>query len=215
MSDLRQLPVADAANTPLLSDARHGRIYERIESVTPTAVKVGVKRCYYAAHRRLDRWRFIEADRLVEFGRRFRYDRADPYRTRVGTRTIVEDFNVWNACYGDIEVGSKCWFGLHNVLMGPVEVGDYLSTGQFVSILGPRKPSMREPRLNNEKTVIGKNVWISTGAVVLFGVSIGDNAVIGAGAVVTEDVPPNTMYIQRPRGLYLPLDETQIRRPDH
>ena len=38
---------------------------------------------------------------------------------------------------------------------------------------------------------IGKNVWIGSNAAVLPGVTIGDNAVIGAGAVVTKDVPAN------------------------
>jgi hypothetical protein len=38
--------------------------------------------------------------------------------------------------------------------------------------------------------------------------------VISAGAIVSEDVPANTMVMQRPRSLYLPLDETQIRLPE-
>ncbi|MCB2192893.1 MAG: sugar O-acetyltransferase [Deltaproteobacteria bacterium] len=41
--------------------------------------------------------------------------------------------------------------------------------------------------------VIGKNVWISSNATVVPGVTIGDNAVIAAGAVVTKDVPPNAV----------------------
>jgi acetyltransferase-like isoleucine patch superfamily enzyme len=40
-----------------------------------------------------------------------------------------------------------------------------------------------------EKTIIGNNVWISSGSIVLFGVEIGDNAIISAGSVVTKDVP--------------------------
>lgn len=199
-------------NVPLLSE-RHGAVYRQVEAVTPTAVKAAAKRCYFGARRRYDRWQFIERARLVELGRGFRYDRAAPYRTCIGTRTIVEQFNVWNAALGDVSVGSRCWFGLYNIVMGPVEIGDDLSTGPYVSILGPRKPSPREARLKRDKTVIGRNVWISSGVIVLFGVAIGDNAVISAGAVVSDDVPPNTMYVQRPKGLYLPLDETQLRRP--
>lgn len=41
--------------------------------------------------------------------------------------------------------------------------------------------------------VIGKNVWISSNATVVPGVSIGDGAVVAAGAVVTKDVPPNVV----------------------
>jgi acetyltransferase-like isoleucine patch superfamily enzyme len=188
-----------------------GSVYVRIEAIVPTPVRTATKRVYYGIRRRYDRVRFIERERFVEFGYRFRYDRRKPHMMRVGSRTIVEDFNVWNASSGDIVVGQRCWFGLNNVVMGPIEIGDDLSTGQFVAILGPRRPSPRTDMLAREKTRIGRNVWISTGAIVLFGVEIGDNAVIGAGAIVSEDVPANTMYLQRPRALYLPLDETQIR----
>lgn len=41
--------------------------------------------------------------------------------------------------------------------------------------------------------VLGKNVWIGSNATILLGVTIGDNAVVGAGAVVTKDVEANTV----------------------
>ena len=41
--------------------------------------------------------------------------------------------------------------------------------------------------------IIGRNVWIGSNATILQGVSIGDNSVVGAGAVVTKDVPANTV----------------------
>jgi Hexapeptide repeat of succinyl-transferase len=210
MSDHHQ----PAATNVTLLTRHHGPLYERLEAITPTPVKAGSKRVYHRVRRRYNRWRFIDRERLVEFGYRFRYDRRAPYTTRVGARTIAEDFNVWSASLGDIVVGRRCWFGLNNVIMGPVEIGDDLSTGQFVEILGPRGPSPRDDQHAREKTTIGRNVWISSGAIVLFGVEIGDNAVISAGAIVSEDVPPNTLYVQRPRALYLPLDETHIRRPE-
>jgi acetyltransferase-like isoleucine patch superfamily enzyme len=45
---------------------------------------------------------------------------------------------------------------------------------------------------------IGKNVWICSGAIILPGVSIGDNAIIGAGSVVTKDVKPNSIVVGIP-----------------
>lgn len=46
--------------------------------------------------------------------------------------------------------------------------------------------------------VIGKNVWIGAAATVIPGVTIGDNSIIGAGSVVTKDVPPNSIAVGNP-----------------
>ncbi|MCK4830814.1 hypothetical protein KA005_84665 [bacterium] len=73
--------------------------------------------------------------------------------------------------------------------MGPVEIGDELSTGSYVKILGPKHPVPPQAAKQRQKTTIGNNVWVSTGSIILFGVEIGDNAIISAGSVVTKDVP--------------------------
>ena len=78
--------------------------------------------------------------------------------------------------------------------MGPLEIGDELSTGPYVKILGPRHPVPPQASKQSEKTTIGNNVWISTGSIILFGVDIGDNAIISAGSVVTKDVPAGAFF---------------------
>jgi len=168
---------------------KKGKLYKILEFITPTFVKVMVKRIFWKIVRRYNRFKYIEKGRFVEFGYRFRFDRSNPYRARVGEKTITEDFNVWNTDLGDITVGKNCWIGLNNVLMGPLEIGDQLSTGPYVKILGPRHPVPPQAAKQSEKTTIGNNVWISTGSIILFGVDIGDNAIISAGSVVTKDVP--------------------------
>ena len=164
-------------------------LYRTIESVTPSFIKMTAKRMFWKIVRFYNRCRYIEEGRFVEFGYRFRFDRSAPYRARVGERTIVEDFNVWNTDLGDIAVGKNCWFGLNNVVMGPVEIGDELSTGPYVKILGSRHPVLQQAANQKQKTTIGNNVWISTGSIILFGVDIGDGAIISAGSVVTKDIP--------------------------
>jgi len=52
------------------------------------------------------------------------------------------------------------------------------------------------------KTIIGNDVWIGSRAIILQGVRVGDGAVIGAGAVVTKDVPENTIVTGVPARLY-------------
>ncbi len=172
-----------------MGNIKNSTLYKTIEFITPTFIKVMTKRIFWKIVRLYNRCRYIEKGRFVEFGYRFRFDRSAPYRARVGEKTIAEDFNVWNTDLGDITIGKKCWFGLNNVVMGPVEVGDELSTGPYVKILGPRHPVPPQAAKQRQKTTIGNNVWISTGSIILFGVEIGDNAIISAGSVVTKDVP--------------------------
>ena len=45
---------------------------------------------------------------------------------------------------------------------------------------------------------IGKRVWIGSGSIVLPGITIGDNSIVGAGSVVTKDIPPNAIYAGNP-----------------
>ena len=174
-----------------MGDINNSMLYKTIEFITPTFMKVTVKKIFWKIVRLYNRCRYIEKGKFVEFGCRFRFDRSAPYRARVGDKTIAEDFNVWNTNLGDITVGKKCWFGLNNIVMGPVEIGDELSAGPYVKILGPRHPVLPQnaKERQKQKTTIGNNVWISTGSIILFGVEIGDNAIISAGSVVTKDVP--------------------------
>lgn len=176
----------------MIENIKNSALYKTIEWMTPSFVKAISKKVFWRIARFYNRCRYIEKGRFVEFGYRFRFDRSPPHRVRVGERTIAEQFNVWNADLGDITVGRKCWFGLNNVVMGPVEIGDEIATGPYVMILGPRHPVPTQAIKQRQKTAIGNNVWISSGSIVLFGVEIGDNAIISAGSVVTKDVPANS-----------------------
>lgn len=55
------------------------------------------------------------------------------------------------------------------------------------------QPYVKEHLMAHEKVTIGNDVWIGANSVILPGVSIGDSAIVGAGAVVAQDVPPNTI----------------------
>lgn len=171
---------------------------KKLEPVTPTWAKVLFKRMFskivYAQYYYLH----MKRGRFVEFGYRFRFERKPPYRAIIGERSIADDFNVWNADSGDIIVGKECWFGLNNIVMGPVEIGDGARTGPYVFILGPRHAVLGYERAKDEKTVIGKNAWISTNAIIHFGVTIGENAIIAPGSVITKDVPANSYFAGNP-----------------
>jgi len=83
-----------------------------------------------------------------------------------------------------------------------ITIGDYAQIGPGVHIYTawhPLEPVMRQSGLEAASPVIiGQNVWLGGGAIVCPGVNIGDNSVIGAGSVVTRDIPRNAVAAGNP-----------------
>jgi len=83
-----------------------------------------------------------------------------------------------------------------------IYVGDYTMFGPNVTVATaahPILPELREKGYQyNAPVRIGKNCWLGAGVVVLPGVIIGDNVVIGAGSVVTKDLPSNVVAVGNP-----------------
>ncbi|WP_199902773.1 sugar O-acetyltransferase [Azospirillum sp. B4] len=80
--------------------------------------------------------------------------------------------------------------------LGGLDIGDDVMIGPNVSLITtghPLNPSQRRAVTIGKPIVIGRNVWIGAGAIVIGGVTVGENSVIAAGAVVTRDVPPDTL----------------------
>lgn len=83
-----------------------------------------------------------------------------------------------------------------------VYVGDYTMIGPNVTIATaghPICPELREKGYQyNLPVKIGKNCWLGAGVVVLPGITIGDNVVVGAGSIVTKDLPSNVVAVGNP-----------------
>ncbi|MDE6762978.1 MAG: sugar O-acetyltransferase [Oscillospiraceae bacterium] len=121
------------------------------------------------------------------------------FETLIGRPT--EDFRLFPPFYTDcgknIRVGKNVFInsGCCFQDQGGITIGDGVLIGHQVvlatldHVLDHDKRQSIIPR----PIVIGNNVWIGSHATILGGVTIGDNAVIAAGAVVTKDVPPNTI----------------------
>ena len=84
----------------------------------------------------------------------------------------------------------------------PIELGDDVQIAPAVQIYTathPLDPTLRRSGIEGARPVrIGSNVWIGGGAIVLPGVTVGDDAVIGAGSVVTRDVPAGAVVVGNP-----------------
>jgi maltose O-acetyltransferase len=106
--------------------------------------------------------------------------------------------------YGtNIELGERVFFNFNCIVLDVcrVRIGDYTLLGPAVQVYTPMHPFNAEQRRREEfgKPVdIGSDVWIGGGAIILPGVRIGSRAVIGAGSVVTRDVPEATFAAGNP-----------------
>ena len=110
--------------------------------------------------------------------------------------------------YGaQIRIGSRVFanFGLVALDVAPITIGDDVQIGPNVQLLTPTHPldpSLRRAKWEAaEPIVIESNVWLGGGAIVLPGVTVSESAVVGAGAVVTTDVPSGGVVAGTPARL--------------
>lgn len=104
-------------------------------------------------------------------------------------------------------------FGLSLVDDTTIEIHDNVMIGPNVTLCAgthPLSPSLRVQKAQyNLPIVIEKNVWIGAGTIVLPGVTIGENSVIGAGSVVTKSIPENVLAFGTPCRVIRSLTEEE------
>ena len=122
---------------------------------------------------------------------------------RIGVNSLVEP--PFYCAYGsNITIGDHVYLNvLCTILDGnEVRIGDHVMVGPSVQIYTAAHLLQAEARnqgLEEAKPVVVEdNVWLGGGAILLPGVTIGRNAVVGAGAVVTRDVPSNMVVAGNP-----------------
>lgn len=106
-----------------------------------------------------------------------------------------------------VRIGRDCSVNPYAVVRGDVTIGDAVRIGAHTSILGfnhtmddPDVEVFRQP-LTSKGIRIGDDVWVGSHVVVLDGITVGDRAVLAAGAVVTKDVPPGAVVGGNPAKL--------------
>ena len=125
------------------------------------------------------------------------------------TVKIIEPINVYGCTIGkdsfigpfveiqsDVVIGSNTRISSHSFICSGVSIGDNCFIAHGVMFVNDKFDNPSEEWILR-KTIIGNNVRIGSNATIL-PVNIGDGAIIGAGAVITKDVPSNTVVCGNP-----------------
>ncbi|MBF0216086.1 MAG: N-acetyltransferase [Candidatus Omnitrophica bacterium] len=139
---------------------------------------------------------------------------------KLGTNVVLREFiNLYGCRIGDnsrvgtfveiqknSSVGKNCKIQSHSFICEGVDIMDNVFIGHNVSFINDKYPRSVNPdgTLMNDadwsvsKTLVGKGASIGTSATILSGVTIGENSIIGAGSVVTKDIPANVIAAGNP-----------------
>lgn len=121
-------------------------------------------------------------------------------RTWLNVNGRIEDFK-------HIEIGNYCYLGRSNLLSSSKKliISDYVMSSNNCKFLGsnhiydnPLKPYIATGTMNDDILRVGVNVWIGADAIVLGEVDIGHGSIVGAGSVVTKNIPPFSIAVGNP-----------------
>jgi len=125
-------------------------------------------------------------------------------RFDIGALTTIETYCTVNNGSGDVILGDRVRVGIGSVIIGPVSMGNGSGLGQHVFVSGfnhgytdGNRNSSEQP-LDIRPVVIEEEAHIGANSVVLAGVRIGKRCQIGAGSVVTKDIPPYSVAVGNP-----------------
>lgn len=144
---------------------------------------------------------------------------------RVGSRCMFGRQTRLSSKLGTITIGDDCGFGagitIHSALEGSVTIGNkvivaghcYLGGGQYHTDRTDM-PIVDQGNIHGLHMSIGDHVWIGAGAVVISGVTVGRDAIVAAGAVVTKDVPDFAVVAGVPARVLKIRTESQTQEPN-
>lgn len=174
-------------------------------------------RLYYCSDERL------QAEQMQRMDKVFAFNQLPPSHleekaallremfAEIGENCYLETpfFSNWGGKHVHFGNGVYANFNLTLVDDGDIYVGDRVMMGPNVVLATAGHPVEPELRRNvaqfNLPIHIGANVWLGAGCIVLPGVTIGENSVIGAGSVVTKDIPANVVAVGNPCQVLRPI----------
>lgn len=146
--------------------------------------------------------------------RSVRMDLFPWHQLMMGKRTTIEDYTIINNGVGDVLIGENSLIGIGNTVIGPAQIGDHVITAQHVVISGMNHEfrniscPIRDQPVIKSPILIDDEVWIGANSVILAGVSIGKHSVVGAGSVVTKNVPPYSVVAGNPAKIIKIFNDT-------
>jgi acetyltransferase-like isoleucine patch superfamily enzyme len=235
LKQLRYYLAGQAANIPtyILEQLVLG-----LFSWVPSLIGVGLRAVAYRMMMKFDGFPAIEAGVRIVYASGIRlgkgvyldhgvYLHALPQgiiiddNTFIMHHTTLHVFNFRNLPQAGIKIGKNCFLGEFNVIraQGGVQIGNNVYTGPMVQMVAvnhvyqdPNRP-IREQGITAQGIVIEDDVWIGANATIVDGVTIGRGSIIGAGAVVTRDIPPYSIAIGAPAK---PVkDRRELTGPNH
>ena len=103
--------------------------------------------------------------------------------------------------HGDkVHIGNNVIVMPNSLMMasGTITIEDNALVAAYVKLISNNHDLYDRAVLTCKPVVLKKNCWIGAGAVILPGVTVGENSIVGAGSVVTKDVPANTVVAGNP-----------------
>lgn len=131
---------------------------------------------------------------------------------------VPESTNVWQFCVvfpnadigencnicanvlieNDVKIGNNCTVKCGVQLWDGVVLEDDVCIGANVTFTNDRYPRAKNPDWRLERTLIKRGASVGAGSTLLCGITVGENAMIGAGSVVTKDVPAGELWVGNP-----------------
>lgn len=148
-----------------------------------------------------------KANMLQSFGPGFRVHMSGKdSKIEIGKKTVTRAGMQLRVEGGTLKIGNQCFFNtnMNITCVDEVTIGDYCQFANNIVIVDHDHDYKQgiNPELVSSPIHIGNNVWVGANAVILRGVTIGDNSVIAAGSVVRKEVPANTVFYQKREDSY-------------
>lgn len=143
----------------------------------------------------------------------FIHDLSDVQTTKIGEKTRIWQFcvilsdatigsncNICSHCFieNDVVIGNNVTVKFFTELCDGIEICDDVFIGPHVSFLNDKTPRSQQYIDEYPRTIVKKGASIGGKVVILPNITIGENAMIGAGSVVTKDIPDNELWMGNP-----------------